>query len=167
MGFLNKCMNTLGFGSEYEEDEEEIIDEIDTEEDEEVKSARSGYFGRRSYAKETNSSNQVSSNTKIIPMVSTASASKMVITQPVCFDDVKEIGEHLKEKKSVIVNLETVNKEDHRRIVDFISGATYVLDGSIQKISTLIYLVTPKTIEIQNDIERAQYRNKLPFTWMK
>jgi cell division inhibitor SepF len=105
-------------------------------------------------------------STKVIPMAS-ATTSKMVITQPSCFDDVQEIGEYLKQKRTVIVNLESVTKEDHRRIVDFISGATFVAEGSIQKVSTLIYLVTPKTVEIQNDVERAQYRSKMNFSWMK
>lgn len=160
---LDKCMGLLGLNtndSDYEEEYENTEEVVE----EPVKPARAGYFARRNMDK---TEETVAKQPKILPMNSNISGSKMVITQPACFDDVKEIGEHLKAKKSVIVNLETVNKEDHRRIVDFISGATFVLDGSVQKISSLIYLITPKTIEIQNDIERAQYRNKLPFTWMK
>lgn len=160
---LDKCMGLLGLNtndSDYEEEYENTEEVVE----EPVKPARAGYFARRNMDK---AEETVAKQPKILPMNSNISGSKMVITQPACFDDVKEIGEHLKAKKSVIVNLETVNKEDHRRIVDFISGATFVLDGSVQKISSLIYLITPKTIEIQNDIERAQYRNKLPFTWMK
>ncbi len=160
---LDKCMGLLGLNTNDDDYEEEYEN---TEEvvEEPVKPARAGYFARRNMDK---AEEVTTKQPKILPMNSNISGSKMVITQPACFDDVKEIGEHLKSKKSVIVNLETVNKEDHRRIVDFISGATFVLDGSVQKISSLIYLITPKTIEIQNDIERAQYRNKLPFTWMK
>lgn len=159
---LDKCMGLLGLNAS----EEDYEDNYETEEvvEEVTRPTRAGYFARRNMDKAEESQ---SKQPKILPMSSNVSGSKMVITQPACFDDVKEIGEHLKGKKSVIVNLETVNKEDHRRIVDFISGATFVLDGSVQKISSLIYLITPKTIEIQNDIERAQYRNKLPFTWMK
>ena len=163
---LDKCMGLLGIGtSDYDEEEEDIINEVEEMEEEIVtKPARAGYFARRNLDKKEET---VAKQPKVIPMNNNIGGSKMVITQPTCFDEVKEIGEHLKCKKSVIVNLETVNKDDHRRIVDFISGATFVMDGSVQKISSLIYLITPKTIEIQNDIERAQYRNKLPFTWMK
>lgn len=160
---LDKCMGLLGLNAS-EEDYEEDYDNTEEVVEEVTRPTRAGYFARRNMDK---SEEPQSKQPKILPMSSNVSGSKMVITQPACFDDVKEIGEHLKSKKSVIVNLETVNKEDHRRIVDFISGATFVLDGSVQKISSLIYLITPKTIEIQNDIERAQYRNKLPFTWMK
>lgn len=159
---LDKCMGLLGWNTN--DDEDDIYDDVEEVEDEAVKPARAGYFARRNIDRVEEVQQKQS---KILPINSNVSGSKMVITQPACFDDVKEIGEHLKTKKSVIVNLETVNKEDHRRIVDFISGATFVLDGSVQKISSLIYLITPKSIEIQNDIERAQYRSKLPFTWMK
>lgn len=159
---LDKLMSMMGIGAKDYEDEEEIETEELIDKEENIKPTRAGYFARRNSERVE----EVKQQPKILPM-STATSSKMVITQPTCFDDVKEIGEHLKAKKSVIVNLETINKEDHRRIVDFISGATFVLDGSVQKISSLIYLITPRSIEIQNDIERAQYRNKLPFTWMK
>lgn len=162
---INKFMGMLGLNEneEIEDMEEEYVEE-------EIKyerPARAGYFGRQNIDK---NGERISRTAKVLPMTGsqpTVTSTKMVITEPLCFDDVKEIGEHLKQKRSVIVNLETVNKEDHRRIVDFLSGATFVTEGGIQKISSLIYLMTPKTIEIQNDIERAQYRNKLSFSWMK
>lgn len=164
---INKFMGMLGLNDTEEVEE---IDDVEYEEIEEAKyerPARAGYFGRQNLEK---GSEKISKTAKVLPMTGAqpiANSPKMVITEPVCFDDVKEIGEHLKQKRSVIVNLETVNKEDHRRIVDFLSGATFVTEGSIQKISSLIYLMTPKTVEIQNDIERAQYRSKLSFSWMK
>ena len=100
-------------------------------------------------------------------MTGTVSTSKVVITQPESYEDVEEIGEYLKQRKSVIVNLESINKEDGKRILDFLSGASFALDGSIQKVSNLIYLMTPNSVEIQNYVERAQYRNKLSFSWLK
>ena len=159
---ISKFMGMLGLNETEEYDEEEVVDEI---EETYERPARTGYFARRERDTEG-----VSRTAKVLPMTGASpvvTSSKMVITEPQCFDDVKEISEHLKERRSVIVNLETVTKEDQRRIIDFLSGATYVVDGSIQKISTLIYLITPKSVEIQNDIEKAQYRSKLSFSWMK
>lgn len=160
---INKFMGMLGLNEteEYEE-EEDVVETTDTYD----RPARTGYFARR----ERDTEEKVSRSAKVLSMTGASpvvTSSKMVITEPQCFDDVKEISEHLKERRSVIVNLETVTKEDQRRIIDFLSGATYVTEGSIQKISTLIYLITPKSVEIQNDIEKAQYRNKLSFSWMK
>lgn len=161
--FLNKVMGRLGFNDEYDDDTVDEMEELETEEIEE-KPLRAGYFGRRSSREEEPKFQRA---TKVLPMTNGSYSSRMVITQPLCYDDVEEVGEYLKQKKSVIINLEAVSKEDHRRIVDFISGATFVTEGSIQKISSLIYLVTPKTVEIQNDIEKSEYRNKLSFSWMK
>lgn len=161
---INKFMGMLGLSSEeYEEDE---VQEDNTEEIEEIyeRPVRAGYFGKNKASRDEEITQRTA---KVLPMSGTATTSKMVITQPSCFEDVQEIGEYLKQKRTVIVNLESVNKEDHRRIVDFVSGATFVTEGSIQKVSSLIYLITPKTVEIQNDIERAQYRSKMNFSWMK
>lgn len=160
---ISKFMGMLGLSEAEEYEDEDIVEQV-----EEVyeRPARTGYFARR----EKENEEKISRTAKVLPMTGASpvvTSSKMVITEPQCFDDVKEISDHLKERRSVIVNLETVTKEDQRRIIDFLGGATYVVDGSIQKISTLIYLITPKTVEIQNDIEKAQYRNKLSFSWMK
>ena len=160
---ISKFMGMLGLNETEEYEDEEIIDTV---EDTYERPARTGYFARR----EKEAEERVTRTAKVLPMTGASpvvTSSKMVITEPQCFDDVKEISEHLKERRSVIVNLETVTKEDQRRIIDFLSGAIYVIDGNIQKISTLIYLITPKSVEIQNDIEKAQYRSKLSFSWMK
>lgn len=159
---ISKFMGMLGLNENEEYDEEEEV--VDTAQETYERPARTGYFARR------DNEEKVSRSAKVLPMTGASpvvTSSKMVITEPQCFDDVKEIAEHLRERRSVIVNLETVTKEDQRRIIDFLSGATFVTEGSIQKISTLIYLITPKSVEIQNDIEKAQYRNKLSFSWMK
>ena len=160
---ISKFMGMLGLNEAEEYDEEEVVDEI---EETYERPARTGYFARR----ERDTEEKVSRTAKVLPMTGASpvvTSSKMVITEPQCFDDVKEISDHLKDRRSVIVNLETVTKEDQRRIIDFLSGATYVIDGSMQKISSLIYLITPKNVEIQNDIEKTQYRSKLSFSWMK
>ena len=166
---INKFMGMLGLAEPI--DEEEYMEEEAVEETVEVKQPlKIGYFANRFTNREQDSEEKISRSAKVLPMTGASpvvTSSKMVITEPQCFDDVKEISEHLKDRRSVIVNLETVTKDDQRRIIDFLSGATYVIDGSMQKISSLIYLITPKNVEIQNDIEKAQYRSKLSFSWMK
>ena len=92
---------------------------------------------------------------------------KVIISQPNTFEQSEEICEHLKEKKSVIVNLEYVNKDVARRIIDFISGAVYALDGNIQKISNSIFLVAPFNYEITNEVTKEDIKNKLAVSWIK
>ena len=91
---------------------------------------------------------------------------KMVISQPTSFEQSEEICGFLKEKKSVIVNLEYVNKDVARRIVDFISGGVYSLDAHIQKISNSIFLVAPTNYEITNEMAREEIKNKLSVSWL-
>lgn len=162
---VNKFMRMMGIGEEDTEYDE--IDYYDEDEQEEVE--KESPKARRSF-RDIESSNPYSRNniqTKVIPMSTAVSSSKMVITQPTCYEDVQEIGEYLKARKSVIINLENVGKEDARRILDFLSGATFMIEGTIQKVSNLIYLMTPKDVEIQNDVERSQYKQKMSFSWLK
>ena len=166
---LNKFLEVLGISEEPEdvdiENEYEEVEEVSTYE----RPARAGYFSRNETRKdyEDEAVSRAKLQTKVLPMTGTVATSKVVITQPEAYEDVEEIGEYLKQRKSVIVNLESINKDDGKRILDFLSGASFALEGSIQKVSNLIYLMTPKTVEIQNDVERAQYRSKLSFSWLK
>ena len=92
---------------------------------------------------------------------------KVIISQPNTFEQSEEICEHLKEKKSIIVNLEYVNKDVARRIIDFISGAVYALDGNIQKISNSIFLVAPFNYEITNEVLKEDIKSKLAVSCVK
>ena len=103
---------------------------------------------------------------KVVPMAQGQSV-KMVISQPTTFEQSEEICSLLKEKKSVIVNLEYVNKDVARRIVDFISGGVYALDGHIQKISNSIFLIAPMNYEITNEMAREEIKSKLSVSWLK
>ncbi len=107
-------------------------------------------------------------NKKVVQMPQAQGNSiKMVISQPTTFEQSDEICSFLKEKKSVIVNLEYVNKDVARRIVDFISGGVYALDGYIQKVSNSIFLVAPSNYEITNEMAREEMKSKLSVSWLK
>ena len=104
---------------------------------------------------------------KVVPLNAQGQQVKMVISQPTTFEQSEEICSLLKEKKSVIVNLEYVNKDVARRIVDFISGGVYALDGHIQKISNSIFLIAPMNYEITNEMAREEIKSKLSVSWLK
>ncbi|MDP4133835.1 MAG: cell division protein SepF [Bacillota bacterium] len=96
--------------------------------------------------------------------INTTTQFKVVVMQPVSFDDVKEVADNLKTKKPVIVNLEKLEKDQARRMVDFVSGAAYSLDGEIQKISNMIFLVTPYNVGILGDF-KDELKSKGIFPW--
>lgn len=148
---MNKVWDLFGMDSaEPDEYEDEDVYEYETEE-EDIEDKK--LFGRKN---------------KVVQMPQTqTNAIKMVISQPTTFEQSDEICSFLKEKKSVIVNLEYVNKDVARRIVDFISGGVYALDGYIQKVSNSIFLVAPSNYEITNEMAREEIKSKLSVSWLK
>ena len=148
---VSKFMNMFGMGAAEEEPEEGYEEDFDTyQEEEEEELEPRGLFGRK--------------NSKVVSM---AQQVRMVIMQPTNFEQAEEICDLLKEKKSVIINLEYVNKDVARRIVDFISGGVYALDGYIQKVSNSIFLVAPSNYEITNEMAREEMKSKLSVSWLK
>ena len=152
---MNKVWDLFGMDSaEPEEYEEENF--YDYEEEDEVVEENRKLFGKKR------------DKDKVVAMPQAQSGSvKMVISQPTTFEQSDEICSFLKEKKSVIVNLEYVNKDVARRIVDFISGGVYALDGYIQKVSNSIFLVAPSNYEITNEMAREEMKSKLSVSWLK
>ena len=146
---MNKVWNLLGMeqaDGDYE-DENDIYENDYDDDMEEVEE-------RRSFMKRN----------KVVPM--TQQSVRMVISQPTSFEQSEEICGFLKEKKSVIVNLEYVNKDVARRIIDFISGGVYCLDAHIQKVSNSIFLIAPMNYEITNEMAREEIKNKLSVSWL-
>ena len=147
---MNKVWNLLGMEqaeNNYEEENDIYDNDYEEEEEPEVEEKRS--FIRRN---------------KVVPM--TQQSIKMVISQPTSFEQSEEICSFLKEKKSVIVNLEYVNKDVARRVIDFISGGVYCLDAHIQKVSNSIFLIAPMNYEITNEMAREEIKNKLSVSWL-
>ena len=145
---MNKVLDLFGVDTADEEYEEEgYEEEVEQEDQEEGKN----FWNRKS---------------KVVNMPQTEQI-KMVISQPTTFEQSEGICDLLKEKKSVIVNLEYVNKDVARRIVDVISGAVHALDGHIQKISNSIFLIAPYNYDITNEMAREEIKSKLSVSWLK
>ena len=77
---------------------------------------------------------------------------KVVLVKPDRFDNVSDIAEHLRSKHAVVLNLESTNKDVARRLVDFLSGCAYALDGKIKKIAISTYIITPYNVDIVGDL---------------
>ena len=89
---------------------------------------------------------------------------KLVVINPKDFDEAKEIADHLKNKKPVVINLEGIDRDVARKIIDFLSGAVYALDGNIQKVSAGIFLIAPYNVGIMGDM-KAEFEKKASFPW--
>ena len=149
---MEKVWGMLGLP---EKDEEET-EEVDIERNEDIENQEEDEDDRRIWGRRS----------KVVNMPQTQQV-KMVICQPTTFEQSEAICDLLKEKKSIIVNLEYVNKDIARRIVDVVSGAVHALDGNLQKVSNSIFLVAPYNYDITNEMAREEIKNKLSVSWMR
>lgn len=136
---LNKMKSFVGFDSDLEDEQEFLETSSADDRDFTVKKGK-------------------------IVNIHTTTQLKVVVVTPESFDEARDIAEHLKSKKPVVINLEGVEREVARRIVDFLSGAVFSLDGNIQKISSGIFLIAPYNVGIMGDF-KDELRSKGVFPW--
>ncbi len=132
MGTMNKVLKWIGIAEEEEEmfdQEAEVVEEEET----------SFPFG-------------ISRKAKVSSIAGGAPA-KVVVIQFQNFDDAKDAADHLKNKKPVVANLEKLDNDTTRRVVDFLSGAVYGVAGRIQNVSNRIFLITPNNVEVTGNYQ--------------
>ena len=146
-------------GEDYEEDEllEEEPAEESTQrwrrsdpverEDTTVRTARTSYERPRSTAGEV----RPTASGKVVS-INTMTQLSVVLVQPERYEQAADIADHLKDKRTVVLNLEQTNREIARRLLDFLSGVAYANEGKTTKIANSTYIITPYNVEIQGDI---------------
>lgn len=141
---IDKVIGIMGFSDE--ETEEDIIDENE---------------------KEKSSQEEVRSGRKNAQVVSIHSQKQMrvVVMEPSSFEEAQNIADQLKSRRPVIVNLENTETMLAKRIVDFISGTTYALNGNMQKVGNGIFLFVPTNVDISGEM-REELKDKGLF-WKK
>ena len=88
---------------------------------------------------------------------------KVVLVKPERFEMASEIADHLKEKRTVVLNLESTNKDIARRLIDFLSGVAYASEGRIKKVAANTYIITPYHVEMVGDLLDELESNGLYF----
>ncbi len=76
---------------------------------------------------------------------------QVVLVKPERFETAAEIADHLRERRSVVMNLEQAGKDVARRLIDFLSGVAYALDGKIQRVAVNTYIITPNSVDLVGD----------------
>ncbi len=127
MGIGDQFKKILGL-PEDEEIEEETVDTIDEEQPQSRHKTRANEGG-------------LSHGTKM----------QFVLVKPEKYDECIQIGNHLLERKTVVLNLEATGKDVSRRIVDFLSGVAFALNGQIKKVSVATYIIVPTNADISGD----------------
>ena len=77
---------------------------------------------------------------------------QVVLVMPEQYEAAREIADHLRDKRTVVLNLENTNKDVSRRILDFVSGVAYAQDGKIKKVAVSTFIVTPYNVDLMGDL---------------
>ena len=160
MGFLDELKKLT---RPYAEDEEDDFDNYDDEYDDDpapaedsVPAARPRGFSEKSAPAADRRGNKVVN-------IHTTAQMQVVLVKPERFDTVSEIADHLRERRAVVLNLESANKDVARRLVDFLSGCAYALDGKIKKVALATYIITPYNVDIVGDLVEELENNGMYF----
>ncbi|NLM13180.1 MAG: cell division protein SepF [Epulopiscium sp.] len=144
---FDKMMDVMGFGNgedEYEEEVEEI------EEKTEIPQIRN-YHTRN--------------NSKIVN-IHTNVQMEVVITNPEKYEEAQEVCDHIKAKKPVVINLENLDHLIAQRVMDFLSGACYALNGDVQRVANNIFIIAPENVDIANSFKEELKTKGIILPWM-
>ena len=156
MGVFDKFKDMIGIDDDYDDDyydETEVDDEYENtslyDRDNEPAAIDTNVSSRR------HTGNIVSMEDRKVKAVT--SALKLVIIEPQGFDECSRLVDELKTRKPVIVNLEKLDVDLARKIFDFLGGATYALNGNVQKVANNIFVFAPENVAIDAESEHQPY----------
>jgi cell division inhibitor SepF len=95
--------------------------------------------------------NDESKRNKVVNIHATTQL-QVILVKPERFDDASSIADHLNEKRTVVLNLESTNKDVSRRLVDFLSGVAYANNGQIKRVANSTFIITPYNVDIMGDL---------------
>lgn len=134
--FVEKLKNIMGVPEDEEyEDEDEQVDIISKREEKPV-APQPDSAARRN---------------KVVNIHTTAQL-QVVLVKPDRFEDASSVADHLNEKRTVVLNLESTNKDVSRRLVDFLSGVAYANNGQIKRVANSTFIITPYNVDIMGDL---------------
>ena len=84
--------------------------------------------------------------------IHTVTQLSVVLVKPEKYENAAEVADHLKDKRTVVLNLEQTNRDIARRLLDFLSGVAYANEGKIKKVANSTYIITPYNVDIQGDL---------------
>ena len=102
-------------------------------------------------------------NNKVVN-IHTTTQLQVVLVKPDRFEQASEIADHLREKRTVVLNLESTQKDISRRLLDFLSGVAYANEGKIKKVAISTYIITPYNVDILGDLINDLENNGLYFS---
>ena len=157
MGFIDDLKR---LARPYEDEED-----MDGYEDDFEDTSRNDFSERKSAPKKESASFNLEPERRSNKVVNihTTTQLQVVLVKPERFENASEIADHLREKRTVVLNLEQTNKEIARRLLDFLSGVAYANEGKIKKVALSTYIITPYNVDILGDLIDELENNGLYF----
>ena len=142
----------------YEDEDEDDLDEFDIS----PRPVERRERAERAPRNDAPSSEEERRSNKVVN-IRAATQLQVVLVKPDKFEDASAIADHLREKRTVVLNLESTNKEIARRLLDFLSGVAYANEGKIKKVAISTYIITPYNVDILGDLIDELENNGLYF----
>lgn len=160
--FIGKYDYEYDDDSEYEKEDEELEEkEIGDELPNNIKDYSDRYYNKDHYA-DVQTVN--SSNSDKVVNIHNSLDMQLIVCKPSSGDDCTSLIDDLKTRKPIVLNIESLELEEQRRIFEFVKGAVYALGGSIQKVSKGIFIIAPSNVKIcGKDSEKAKYEKDRQF----
>ncbi len=143
----------------YEDEDEDDFDDFDISPRPVERRERT----ERSSARSDISPSEEERRSNKVVNIRAATQLQVVLVKPDKFEDASAIADHLREKRTVVLNLESTNKEIARRLLDFLSGVAYANEGKIKKVAISTYIITPYNVDILGDLIDELENNGLYF----
>lgn len=157
MGFIDELKR---LARPYEDEDEDNYDDFD--DTGAVKSERREKPAARSETGGIFSQDAERRNNKVVN-IHTTTQLQVVLVKPERFDNAWEIADHLREKRTVVLNLESTDEKTTRRVLDFLAGVAYAQEGKIKKVAARTYIITPYNVDILGDLIDELENNGLYF----
>lgn len=145
MGIMDHLRKIAGINGE-EENEDTGYDPIDISQEEEPESKP------RSHGKKDKSY-----------QINTTAQLQVVLVKPEIFEDAQDIADNLISKRTVLLNIENLNKDLSRRLIDFLSGVAYAQGGNIKRVANRTYIITPYNVDILGDVLESINSDNIDF----
>lgn len=155
MSILGKLMDSMRLNDTDDEDDYYLDDDYEANSDKHAKKplfskkTEDEYYEEEEYEQKPRF---LSRSPKVVPMKQSRTM-EVSMVKPTSIEDAKEICDHMLAGKAVVLNMEGIHTEVAQRIIDFTSGATYSMNGNLQKISNYIFIATPESVELSGDFQ--------------
>ena len=140
MGVMDKFKSFIGVPDDEFYDEEDDFDRDDDYDDPKSRGAGMPDLGDIPTKKN-----------KVVNIAATTQL-QVVLVKPERFEDASYIADHLNDKRTVVLNLESASKEVSRRLIDFLSGVAYANEGQIKRVAASTYIITPRNVDFMGDL---------------